>query len=465
MRKPLTLLTASLLGACSLMPAYQRPAAPVAAQWPTSAAFAPASPAAHGVAAPDLPWSDFVGDAHLRQLIDLALTNNRDLRAATLNIEQTRAAYNLRQADQFPSLNLAANGLRQPNPNGSGHISSTYTSGLSIPAWELDLFGRVASLKEAALAQFAASQEARKAVHLSLVAAVANTWLSLQANDQLLDLAQRTMQTRDASLRLMQLRFDKGASSALDLAQTQALVASARASLAQQQRLRAFDVNALTLLVGHAIDEPLLHPASGLPSLRDVPAGAPSDWLNYRPDIMQAEAQLMAANANIGAARAAFFPRIALTASAGSGSNDLSRLFHNGTWGWTLAPSALLPIFDAGRNQANLGAAQAGRDIALAQYEKTIQVAFREVADALAGQGTLNEQVVALNAQTQAESERFRLAQLRFQNGVSSSLELLDAQRSLFATQQQLAQARLAEQQNKVTLYKALGGGWSTTPP
>ncbi len=352
--------------------------------------------------------------------------------------------------------------------------------GLALSSWEIDFFGRLGSLKEAALAQYLASEEARHAAQTSLVAAVASSWLSLQTNDELLALTQRTVATREDSLRLSKLRFDNGATSALDLRQAESLTAAAQSALAQQRRARALDLNALTLLVGQTPPAGLLPapptmpqattangvvvPVAPVPAaamLRDVPAGLPSDLLARRPDIRQAEQQLIAANANIGAARAAFFPRISLTASAGTASSSLSGLFESGSWGFTLAPQALLPIFDAGRNNANLGSAKAARDIAVAQYEKSIQTAFREVADALAGSATLGDQLTAQQVQATAEAERFRLAELRYRNGVSSFLDVLDAQRSLFTTQQALAQTRLAQQQNQVALYKALGGGWT----
>ena len=481
-RALLGLAAAATLAGCSMIPAYERPAAPVATQWPGPQATAtpgiPATPAA------DLAWQDFVGDAALRELIRLALAHNRDLRVAALNMEQVRAAYDIRRADQFPTVNLAATGTRQPKTDGSGAISSAYTAGLSAAAWEIDFFGRVASLKEAALAQYLATEEARSAAQISLVAAVANAWLSLQTNDELLALTQRTLATREDSLRLTQLRLDNGAATALDLRQAESLTATARAALAQQQRLRALDVNALTLLVGQPLSDTLLAAPGaavrraappqastgeiqavavlGAP-FKDVPAGLPSDLLTRRPDIRQAEQQLIAANANIGAARAAFFPRIALTAGVGTASSQLSGLFKSGAWGFTLSPQALLPIFDAGRNRANLASSQAGRDIAVAQYERTIQTAFREVADALAGRATLDEQLAAQQAQATAEADRFRLADLRYRNGVASSLDLLDAQRALFAAQQAVAQTRLAALQNQVALYKVLGGG--ATPP
>lgn len=457
-QRPLGLLAASLslglLSACSLTPEYERPAAPVPTTFAGSVSEA---------AVPVLPaWSDFVADDRLRQVVTLALQNNRDLRVAMANVEQVRAQYRIQRANQAPTVNLGVTGNRQASEGGD--ITSTYTAGLLVSAWEIDFFGRLGSLKEAALAQYLASEESARAAQTSLVASVISTWLSLQADEELLSFTQQTQATREDSLRLTRLRFDNGAASALDLRQAESLAASARATLAQQQRQRSQDLNALALLVGQAV------PASLLPSvpkevdrsslLRDVPEGLPSDLLERRPDIRQAEQQLLAANANIGAARAAFFPRISLTTSLGSASTELSGLFKDGSWGFTLAPQALLPIFDLGRNQAALDASKASRESAVAQYEKAIQVAFREVSDALAGRATLGEQIQAQQSLVQSESERMRLAELRYRNGVASFLEVLDAQRSLFAAQQALTQTRLARQLNQVALYKALGGGY-----
>jgi len=453
-RSTLTVAALVLTG-CSFIPTYERPAAPVPALFPGQPTDAVAAQA-------ELPWQQFVADERLRKLIVLALANNRDLRVATLNIEQVRAQYQIRRADQFPMLNVATVGSRERNPSG-GTSSSSYNVGLALSSWEIDFFGRVASLKEAALAQYLASEEARRAVQTSLVAAVAGTWLGLQANEELLALTQRTLKTRDDSLRLTQLRFDNGTTSALDLRLAESLTAAARATLAQQQRLRALDRNALTLLAGQAVPDALLVsvPIASEQSLFGaVPDGLPSDLLTRRADIRQAEQQLIATNASIGAARAAFFPRISLTAGFGSVSSELSGLFEGGFWDFSLAPQALLPIFDAGRNQAGLASAQAARDIAVAQYERAIQMAFREVADALAGRATLSEELRALQAQTTAETDRFRLAELRYRNGVANFLDVLDAQRSLFAVQQSLVLSQLALQQNQVTLYTALGGGW-----
>lgn len=461
----LTWMATALLAGCSMTPAYVRPEMPVAPQWPTTTDGAQA---AHANTAANVVWQDFIDDVRLRELVTLALQNNRDLRAALANLEQARAQYQIRKADQLPTIQAGVTGSRQPKTDGSGDISSAYSAGLSLASWEIDFFGRIASLKDAALAQFLATQEARNAVQTSLVASVSSTWLSLQTNNELLALTQRTLLTREESLRLVRLRFEQGVASALDLRQAESLLASARATLAQQQRLRALDVNALTQLVGQTLPDAVLELHVGTEAhsaLREVPVGLPSDLLQNRPDIRQAEQQLVAAHANIGAARAAFFPRIALTASAGTASSALSGLFQSGSWGWTLAPQAMLPIFDSGRNQANLEAAQASRDLALAQYEKAIQTAFREVADALAGYATLGPQLQAQQEQVQAETERFRLADLRYRNGVASHLEVLDAQRTLFASQQALAQTQLAQRQNQIALYKAVGGGWKVAPP
>jgi multidrug efflux system outer membrane protein len=454
-RTVLTLSAAALLGACSQMPAYQRPAAPVAAQWPT--ATAPATVAA----ATSMGWQDFFADPSLRQLIDTALANNRDLRVAVLAMEQASAQLGIKRADQWPTLNAQVAGSR--TPNSSGGITSAYQAGLAVTAYEIDFFGRVANLKEQALTQYLATQEASQTVRISLMSAVAQTWLGLLADEELLAISKQTLNTREGSLKLVKLRFDNGASSELDLHQAQSLLESARVTLAQQQRQRALDENALVLLLGQALPEDVRQRLAGqrLTQLRlpEVPSGLPSDLLTRRPDIRQAEQQLLAANANIGAARAAFFPRISLTAGVGSASSELSGLFKGGSWGFTLAPQLVLPLLDAGRNQSALAAAKVGFDMAVAQYEKSIQSAFREVADALAGRDTLAQQLQAQQAQLEAETARLRLTDLRYHSGAANQLEWLDAQRSQFASQQALVQVRLAYLQNQVALHKTLGGG------
>ena len=453
------LVLAALLGGCSFIPRYERPPAP------TPQAHALADGTAAAKAAADIDWHDYFTDPRLQQLIDTALANNRDLRVAMLNVEQARAQFQIQRANQYPTLNAIASGTRQPSIV-NGQYGNQFQAGVGISAWEMDFFGRIAALKEQALAQYLATDEARKSAQISLVAAVASGWLTLMADEELLDISRRTLETRDESVKLTRLRLENGVSSELDNRQAESLAQAARATYAQQQRQRMLDENALVLLLGQPLPDDI---RASLPSSRladatpmqALPAGLPSDLLVRRPDVRMAEQQLIGANANIGAARAAFFPRISLTAQFGTVSDELSGLFKSGSWAFSLAPQLALPIFDAGRNQAGLESASAGREIAVAQYEKSIQTAFREVSDALAGQATLQEQVDAQRAQAQADAKRFELSDLRYRNGVASYLDLLDAQRSLFATQQSLVVTRLQQLQNQVTLYKVLGGGWT----
>jgi len=454
----LTFLAAALcLAGCSQLQPYQRPDTALPTQWPMGAA----TPSPDRV--PD--WRAFVQDAPLRGWIDKALAHQHDLRVAVLQIEQARAQFDVRRADQWPTVNAAAAAER----NTSGAGSSLYTVGLAVSGWEVDLFGRVASLKEAALAQYLAAEDTRQAVQISLVASVATAWLNARASGELLALAQKTLQTREASLRLTDLRYQQGVASALEWRQAQTLVEAARVAQAQQARQRLLDLNTLSLLTGaptpvlaFSLDAQLGQP---LQAFAPVAAGLPSDVLLGRPDIRASERALVAANAQVGAARAAFFPRLSLTASAGTASTSLSGLFSNGSWGWTLAPQLVLPVFDAGRNQANLDAADAARSIATVRYDQAVQTAFKEVADALAGQATLDDLVRAQAASVTAETDRLRLATLRTQQGVAGDLESLDAQRSLFAAQQALLQAHWSQALNQVALYKALGGGWDTAAP
>lgn len=470
-RAALGVCFAVALGGCvSLAPEYERPALPVAERYPlpppsepASAAPAPAAAASApaSVAAADIAWQQFFSDAQLKGLIELALQNNRDLRVAALNIEQARAAYQVRRADQVPNFNLGVVANRLTNADGS--ITGSYVAGLSLASFELDFFGRVKSLSDAALSLYLASEEARRSAQIALIAAVANAYYSLLADNEQLALAKRTSLTRESSLRLTKLKFDNGVASELDVAQAQSLVEGARVAQAALKRFSAQDENALVLLVGRPVkvDLPTGTTLIGARAGPDLPAGLPSELLTHRPDIRQAEQQLRAANANIGAARAAFFPRISLTGSAGFASGDLLGLFDSGTLAWSFTGQLLQPIFDGGRNQANLDAARAGREIGVAQYEKSIQTAFREVADALAARATLGEQLRAQRAQAQAEAVRFELADLRYRNGVASFLDVLDAQRGLFQAQLLTVQVQLVQLQNEVTLYKVLGGGWS----
>lgn len=454
-------LALAMAGCVNLAPKYERPAAPVAGAFPTVEGTVNSG----NPVAPDAPantsWQRFFADARLQQLISLSLANNRDLRVAILNIEQARAAYQIQRADRFPQINAAVTANRS-----RAGVNNVYQAGLAVSAFELDLFGRVRNLTESALAQYLATEEARKSTQISLVAQVANTYLTFLADEELLSLTQQTLKTREESLRLSQLRFENGVSSKLDLDQAVSLVEQARTTLAQAQRQRAQDINLLTLLVGQPLPDNL-PPGLTLANtnLPDLPAGLPSDLLASRPDIRSAEQQLIAANANIGAARANYFPNISLTGTAGSASTQLSGLFKGGSFGWTFAPQAILPLFDFGARRAGVESAQAGRDIAVAQYERAIQTAFREVADALAGQATFSEQLRAQQAVAQAEADRFNLSDLRYRSGTASYLDLLDAQRSLFTAQQQAIEANLARLQNQVTLYRVLGGGWTDPAP
>ncbi|MDE2297930.1 MAG: efflux transporter outer membrane subunit [Burkholderiales bacterium] len=453
------LAAALALGGCmSFIPAYQRPAAPVADAYPHE--LMPAGAAGVSAAA-DIDWQRYFIDARLKRLIGIALAGNRDLRVAVLNIEQARAAYRIKRADELPTLGGGLTAQRQPGAGGG--VVNSYAAGLQETGYELDLFGRVRALSQAALAQYLATEEARKAVQIALVASVANTYVSLLADDELLRVTRETLATREDSFKLTRLKFDHGASSELDVRQAEQLLEGARVALAQAQRQRALDTNALVLLLGQPVpaDLPPAAPLADQQALPDLPAGLPSELLTRRPDVLAAEQQLRSANANIGAARAAFFPRITLTANAGTASTALSGLFKSGSFAFTGSATLLQPIFDAGRNQAGLDVAKVNKDIAIAQYEKAIQTAFREVSDALAGRATLGEQLRAQAAQAQAAQVSFKLADLRYRNGASSYLDLLDAQRSLFAAQQALVQVQALQVQNLVTLYKVLGGGWT----
>lgn len=467
-RYALSTVTLVVASGCSQFQPVQRPEVALPAAWPTALAPAAAPFPAAALAPPAAPlasplaWEAVVADPALKALVTQALANNRDARVAALQVAQLRAQADGRDAARWPTVNAGLASSRQ-TVGANEPLQSKLTGGVQITAWELDFFGRLQSLKEAALAQYLAAEQSQQSTQLSLVAGVATAWLNLHTSDALLALTQHTLASREQALRLTRLRHQNGIASALELRQAESLAASAQVALAQQQRQRALDRNALALLVGQPMDQPLTDAAlrpTGDPALAlaEVAVGVPSDVLLARPDVRAAEQQLAAANANIGAARAAFFPRVSLTASLGSASSELSGLLKGGTWGWALAPQALLPIFDGGANQANLSAAQATRDVALAQYEKAIQTAFKEVNDALVSRASLAEQLRAQAALVAAEGERLRLSELRLRQGVSSQLEVLDAQRSLFAAQQALLQVQTAQVLNRVALFKATAG-------
>lgn len=461
-RSLLSLAVASiLLGGCSLIPDYQRPASPVDSLWPSEAGGAQTA-----TAAADLDWRAFFQDPALQSLIDTALANNRDLRVAALNVQAYAAQRQIQRSALFPSVTADGGASRQRLPgslssSGDPSISSQYSATVGA-SWELDLFGRLRSLDEQALQQYFATEEARRATQIALVASVANAWLTLQADQELLQLTQDTLKTYQQSFALTQRSYDVGVADALALAQARSAVESAQVSLAQYSRQVAQDRNALVVLLGSG-------KAGGLPAgqpldddlLLEVPAGLPSDLLQRRPDLRQAEHQLQAANANIGAARAAFFPSVSLTANAGSLSPDLAGLFDAGSGSWLFQPSISLPIFNAGKLRASLDYAELQKDIQVASYEKAIQTAFQEVADGLAARATYQQQLDAQRALVKTNEEYYRLAERRYRTGVDSYLTLLDAQRQLFSVRQQLIGDRLAQLTSEVELYKALGGGWS----
>lgn len=484
----LTLLT--LAGCTSLAPDYARPALPVPAtlngtNGPEGTALAPE--------AGPMGWQEFLQEPRLRELVALALQNNRDLRVAVLAIEKARAQYGVEQSNRFPAVgaNGAGNRTRTADDlttSGRSPTSSQYSAQLGFSSYEIDLFGRVKNLNEAALQEFLRTTENRRSVQLSLVAEVANAWLTLDADGRRLQLAQDTLRSRQKSYELTQRSYELGAASGLTLAQTQTTVDTARADVAAFTSQVARDRNALALLAGAPVPAALLPdlpdvstlapgtaatpaaPALATPALAApaatllaVPADLPSSVLLNRPDVRAAEFTLRGAYASIGAARAAFFPSITLTASAGTASNALSGLFEGGNGTWSFAPQIRLPIFDAGRNRANLQLAETARDTALAQYDKAVQTAFREVADALAERATLAKRLQAQQSLQAATLKALQLSEARYRLGADSYLPVLDAQRSLYSAQQTLLGLALAEQANRITLYKVLGGSWAET--
>jgi outer membrane protein, multidrug efflux system len=454
-------LAAALASACTLIPDYQRPAAPVPDAFPNAAQETAATPA------DAIAWRDYFADERLREVIALALANNRDLRIAALNIEQARAQYRIQRADLFPSIGAIGGQSAQRLPgelssSGKAGINRQYNATIGFSAYELDFFGRIRSLNAEALEQYLGTEEARRSAQISLVAEVANAWLTLAYDRERLALARSTFETRLKSHDLIRRSVEAGAVSALDVHQSQQLLQSARADVARFSSFVAQDENALALVVGAPVPAGLL-PATltdSVTSVAELPAGIPSEVLTRRPDILQAERSLRAANASIGAARAAFFPSISLTAAAGTASGTLNGLFDGGSGTWSFVPLIRIPIFEAGRLQASLDVAEVQRDINVALYEKTIQTAFREVADALAERATLGERLDARRKQVEATQAAFRLSEARYKGGVDSFLGLLDAQRSLYLAEQELIIVRLADTANRVTLYKVLGGGW-----
>lgn len=458
-----TALAAALLAAlsgCSLIPNYQQPASPVAAQWDT------VDTQHSAVVLPD--WREFFQDQQLQSLIETALHNNRDMRIAALNVDAFRAQYRIQRSARFPSVDAGGGANRQRipgnmNPAGNDStINSQYSADLGITAWELDLFGRLGSLRDQALETYFASEQAQRSTQLSLIASVATAWLSLQADQEALQLVRDTLATYEDSLRLVERSYDAGVASLLEVQQARTSTSSARVSLAQFERQSAQSRNALNLLLG---GEPDIDISTPVPlkhfKFAELPVGLPADLLQRRPDILQAEYELKAANANIGAARAAFFPSISLTATAGSLSPDLSGLFDSGSGSWLFKPSINLPIFNAGRLRANLDYSEIQKDIRVASYEKAIQTAFQEVADGLSNRMTYKQQLIAHDELVQSGEEYYTLADRRFIEGIDNQLTRLDAQRLLFDAQQQRISTQFAQLASEINLYKALGGGYT----
>lgn len=466
-----TALAASLAG-CSMAPAYLRPATPVADAYPATPAVAGlAAPAATtpSTAAADVAWRDYFTDPRLQSLIAGALEHNRDLRSAALRVEEARALYGVQTAERWPNVNATvgethARTSAALSASGKPVIGQRVDAALALPAFELDFFGHVKSLSDAALASYLASDEARMAAQLTVITETAKAYYTERALAEQTALAQRSYDARARTYSLTQQRVDAGASSRLDLRSSETLTETARVAALTLARQRAQAANALAVLVGQPVDGaatatgPLPDDAA-IEALNAIPEGMPSDLLARRPDIRAAEQRLLAANANIGAARAAFFPRISLTASAGSASTAFGGLFDGGSGAWSFSPQLVLPVFTAGRNRANLSLAETRKHLAVTDYEKTIQLAFRDVADALAARTYLGGQVTSQYTVQAAQAERLKLLTLRFDNGIASSLEVLDAQRELFSAEQSLVQARLLRTTSAIDLYKALGGG------
>ncbi|MPW23645.1 efflux transporter outer membrane subunit [Paraburkholderia sp. CNPSo 3157] len=468
----LTIVAGTLMAAgCTMTPAYQRPTAPTSNLYPTGGVYATRPDHSSGDrsakerAAVDIGWREFFADPRLQKLVEIALSNNRDLRVAVLNVDADRERYRITRAASFPVIDASAGANVRHAPKDLAvfgqTVSRDYTVGLNT-SWEIDFWGRIRSLSGAALAQYLATAQARKSVHIALVAQVADEYLTLLAYDDLLTVTKNTLSTAQASYELTKLQFDTGVGSELNLREAQSVVDHARANLQAQARARAQAENALVLLIGEPLpdDLPLGLSLDAQDLLADVPAGLPSDLLSRRPDIMAAEEQLIAANANIGAARAAFFPRISLTGAFGTASPTLEDLFKAGSAAWSFAPQVALPIFEGGANIANLDRANVLKEIQIANYEKTVQSAFREVTDGLAARGTYDNEIATLRRNQDAQRRRFDLAYARYRNGANSYLSVLAAQNDLYSSEQQLVVTRLARWTSIVDLYHALGGGW-----
>jgi len=457
------------LSGCTMAPKYTRSKAPVPADWPKGAAYTETGSATNALEASQLRWQEFFTDEKLQQLIGTALTNNRDLRVAALNVELARAMYGIQRAELLPAVNAVGSGSEQRVPadlstTGKRQTVKQYDVNLGVASWEIDFFGRLRSLKDEALENYLATEQARHSAQILLISSVANAYLTLAADRENLKLAETTFESQRGSYALVKRRYDLGLATGLDLQRAQSQMDAARGDIARFTQLVAQDENASNLLVGSPSPSKL--PPTELGSItppKEIRPGLPSEVLLRRPDILQAEHQLKAANADIGAARAAFFPRISLTAAIGTASSDLSGLFKSGSGAWSYAPQIVMPIFDA-RTWSAHRAAKVQREIAVTQYEKAIQSAFKDVADTLAIRGTVDQQLSAQQSYVNAVAETYRLSNSRYDKGIDSYLSVLDAQRSLYAGQQGLVSLRLAKLASQVRLYAVLGGGWEIEP-
>lgn len=450
----------AVLAGCTLAPHYERPQPPVPAEFPQGGPYQAASP----LAAPVAGWSSAFSDPRLQRLIQSALTQNRALRVTVANVRAARAQFEVQRSQLLPTVNAAGSALQQQAPaalGGRAQPGSLYTANIGVSAYELDLFGRLRSQSDAAFQQYLASDEGRRAAQISLVAEIASAYLTLAADQQLVNVSRQTAQTAGQALSLIQSRFDAGVASDLEVSQAQTVVQQARSDAAAFTVAAAQAKDALDLLVGRTVDAADL-PGSldeVAPTIAPPPTGLSSQILLNRPDVLRAEHLLQAANAQIGAARAAFFPRITLTGQDGFESVSLSNLFQGANHGWSFNPTVTLPLFTGGKNLGNLHTSQAQRDAAVAAYENAIQSAFRDVADALASAGGTVEQLSAQAALVAAAGQTVKLASARYDRGADTYLNLLVAQRTLFAAQESLVKVKLANVSSRVTLYRALGGG------
>ena len=453
-----------LLSGCTLAPEYTRPKAPIPGQWPEGAAYKNTQAIPGTPTVPELQWEDFFADRQLQEIIKTALNNNLDLRLAALNVERARAIYGISRAELYPAVDALGNGNKQRVPadlsnTGQSMTATQYDVNLGIVSWEIDFFGRIRSLEEQALQEYLATEQGRRGVQIALVAEVARAYLTLAADQSRLKLARSTLESQQANYRLIKRRVELGLGTELDLREAQTRVDTARRDIPRFTQFVAQDHNALNLLAGSPVPENLLPADLGTVTPPEaISPGLSSKVLLNRPDIMAAEHRLKGAYANIGAARAALFPQISLTAAFGTASADLSGLFKSGSAAWTFAPQIVMPIFDA-RIWAALRVSKADREIALTRYEKTIQTAFREVADSLAVQGTIDRQVSAQQSLVRATEETYRLSNIRFEKGLDNYLAVLVAQQSLYGQQKVLIELRLSRLANRVSLYAVLGGG------